>query len=724
MTSAVSRLGTLESKLATSVVFSSGKRKRTGWVCARCRNRRNSIQRRAYSDDTLPFPSFFSLPIERSEDQAPVRTVSYDPHRMPWGLGRKDRKARPSERQGMFEELEAAFTDVGHAPWITSQSDEMEEVEDALGLEDAESLEDAQSAPAKLDIDARPSFTYIYLDPSLLDVGYQMELGRALESNAPDMVARCLFAAAQKDDVDFIRSIPSSTFSECIYALRTSNFTRPLAIAHLEISEAMSKQLGLLPIHEVAWQHMQLLQEILGMRRNVSAKLTLADYRVLLRSASELGDRGLVESFWRKLHEDGFKPDTACYNAVMAASVQNGMHSAVTRHRVRVVPFHMLARSQPNLGSAFANYRIEQSGKGLGLKAQVVKTFGNMLRDGAIADEESFRQVMLAAAREGDIATVKSVLRKVWDIDVDALVIGQNETYVSHKQFAKDSTLQPSQNLLFVIAHAFGINNDVPTALRLVDFVARCYELEIDLRTWSQLFEWTFVLATPRTRSTDHENRSGQLPLQSVLNIWQTMVGPPYLVKPTMGMYNHLIKNLQERDWAPAIVEKMTEGQALYHESVKGKGAAWKALSRAVRSGGQVHDSRPLEALRRDFELTSLIERRNNLWVKRWLRILLSTLRTWIRRTTDDTTVQNIPQLLWQWRFYAPTRVRYENMGGIVEFDIRTPDEVMKANRSRELVRAEEAEVLQKVPLLIGAEWTRRRQVGGDYAGDDRGTLD
>lgn len=170
-----------------------------------------------------------------------------------------------------------------------------------------------------------------------------------------------------------------------------------------------------------------------------------------------------------------------------------------------------------------------------------------MLKDGAVANEESFRIVMTALAREGDLETVQSILHRMWNINVDGLRKGKDEEALKPKYMDPSNPLRPTANLLFTVAHAFGINNDIPIALRLVDFIARHYDLQIPRETWEQLFEWTFVLSLPRTgvKARTDGTREGELPQQAVANLWNTMTGTAYLIKPTMGMYNHLMRNLQ-----------------------------------------------------------------------------------------------------------------------------------------------------------------------------------
>jgi hypothetical protein len=382
----------------------------------------------------------------------------------------------------------------------------------------------------------------------------------------------------------------------------------------------------------------------------------------------------------------------------------------MNRHKVRVIPFYNLARQRERLGPGFTGYRIGEQG----VKAKVMQFFSDMLKDGAIANEESFRTVITALAREGDVATVKAILRRMWNIDVDGLQSGKDEATLKPKAMQHSHPLRPTANMLFTVAHAFGINSDIPTALRLVDFIARHYDLEIAKDTWNQLFEWTFVLSIPRTgvKANTDGTKKGQLPQQGLLNLWNTMTGAPYFIKPTMGMYNHLIRNLQNRDNVPLMYEKMREGIELYYAERRDAYEAFHAVEKQVQKAESHHShnhSTPLESLRCEYERLDLIRRRNHFWVRRWIRLLLSTMRARVGIDHEqDWCLREIPRILWEWRSFAGTagnNIRYEIAGGQVDFKIRDEEEVKAHKAFVQRIAERRRAVLDKVPLLLGDQW-------------------
>lgn len=662
-------------------------------------------QRRAYSDDSLRFTPF-GLSDEGSDNRESPRSLPQW-FRNPvgaWGRDIEETDASHEVLQGRDEDGDSDPNTPGdRVNQLWEQVEETEEVElDAQ--EEAATREGALS-----------STIGVKYEPFVNDFDYESELGTALLQGSADTVARCLLAAARNDDVAFIRSIPASTFSECIRLLQPSNTTAGLTSAHMEISENVAKVFGISAVDEIVWENGKLLREVKAIRNAAGVRSTLADYRMLLRAARDLGSRPMADNMWASMLHDEITPDTQCYNYYMAAIVFDEVHFAVNRQKLRVIPFHKLARSHSKLGRGFTAFRVGEHG----LKAKVIRFLNDMLRHGAIANEESFRVVMTALAREGDIETVKSILKRMWNIDVDGLQSGKDEEQLKPKNMEPSNPLRPSPDLLFTVAHAFGINNDIPTALRLVDFIARHYDLQISREIWSQLFEWTFVLSSTRTglKVPIDETKTGQLPKQGLLNLWNTMTGSPYFVKPTMGMYNHMIKNLQQRDTVPLMYEKICEGVELLQTSKQEAYRAFKDLERHVRRQEQtLHPPKaPTETLRRKYEHLDLIRKRDHFWARRWMRLLLSTISTRVLiDDSQDWALRMIPRILWDWKYLAGTQgnnIRYEIPGGQVEFQIRDEEEIQRHHAVRRLIEERRREVLDKVPLILGEEWVLPRKV-------------
>ena len=567
--------------------------------------------------------------------------------------------------------------------WERFESESAETV-DARPREQAEVDDEAQDASIPAD--------------SLLEVDYKNDLRHALGRKAPDLVTRCLFAAAQAHDMDFLGSIPAPVFSRILQLLEPSQFVAKLGNAHIELSTAMAGKMNIAPMREVAFEYNKTLLRVLKDRRMTGHLPTIEDYTLLLRSARSLGSHKMATIVWRSLLKDGLRPNTQCFNYYMASIVWNGVHSAGSRQKVRVIPFNMLARSATYRSSRHMNYRIGDGG----VKEDTMKAFGEMLAFGAVADHESFQTLITACARDGDIETVKAILQRVWGINVQAIMDGKDESTITPKTFSDHSPIRPQPSLLFALAHAFGINNDVASALRVVDFVARHYDLEITSETWAQLFEWTYVLA--EKRHPEAAENVGKIPIGSVLSLWNTMTGAPYFIKPTLGMYSRLIGNLTDRAWTSKIIEVMHEALPLHVADDQAANNARRRLAAAIKRGNS--DDGSIEVARQEWEYTRLICRRNNFWLRRWVRQVLTSLN--IRNVFDggkERFLDMLPQFLWDWRPYAPKEVRYETASGFVEIEFHAEHDTNRRAAVYEM-HVEQLQILRdKSRRYVGDDW-------------------
>lgn len=667
-------------------------------MCPQCAAGRVAVgQWRGYSDasltgDGLAFPRRENRSDElRLEEEAGLSSPLSQMRRS-WELRSNEASASAQCNTTTTEERVISAVEDG-SNVVSERLDQTEEI----------SRQDTQARAA-----TSSKRRFIPGDRALLDIDYASALPQALAANEPDMVARCLYAAQKENDLEFVQSLPRTTFLECIRVLQPSNFTLPLTSTHMDLSDAVAKQLGLTPIQHIVRQHSNVLKDMLAIRRRAGAAVGLPEYRMLLQSARDLGRPFSADRIWRDLLEDGVTPDTACYNALMGAHAWHGLHRASSRRSDRITPFSQLARQRSSPPPMFATYRVGEGG----IKEHVTRMFSSMLKDGAIADEESFRNVIIATAREGDMATVKAILRRIWDVDVDSLQASKPAaTVTTTKPLNENSPLAPNSKTLFALAYAFGINNDVPAGLRVVGDMAQRYNLSIDLNVWEQLFEWTFVLASMSTRTgvkaqTDG-SRTGQLPRSTALTLWESMTGAPYFVQPTMGMYNHLIKNLQDRAWPREIYAKMLEGRELSLANQAAARRALRVLERAVK--GDNSTGKSLETLRRKWEHADLVRKRDIVYCKRWLRLFLSTLRQFNRSdTSQDWALRETPRILWEWRAWAPTVVKYDVTGGVVELQIRTAEDIEVAQEVGAELKQKEESVAQQVPMFLAGSRTAK----------------
>ncbi|GAB1741237.1 hypothetical protein NU219Hw_g6478t1 [Hortaea werneckii] len=532
-------------------------------------------------------------------------------------------------------------------------------------------FESIENQTAMDDEEAAASVPLTYADPATSSssgapLDYVNLLPTAIAHESHHLIARCLRTALQHDDHTWIRSLPESTFTQILTLLSPSHTLGQHIETHTSISPALTSQLQITPLHEIVSEYSELLGTLFQIRWSQSTDdpstvpVTLPQYNLLLRAAATLGNRNLALRIWKKMttQPDHFSlpnavaPDIESYNALMSAVTFNRQLNPLTRYRHRVIPFHMHARNpevvrEVDRGIEFKGYSVSSAaaafggragGGGVGaegVKGKILRMLQGLLEQGVKANEETWRVVILAAAREGDLGTVEKVIARVWGVEVGRIGMegkeeestveesgkgGETATNQKHAKGGKGkgkesnpnnfipypptSPLHPTPALLTTLAHAYSINNALQTALKLVDHFSRCYALSIPHATWSELLEWTFVLSVPRTgqKAQYDGTKTGQLPLSAVGDLWGIMTGERsrtteteteeegkagkpegpaeqgrgYNVQPDMRMYDYLVKNLVLREMGPEVLRRMQEGRELYYHS--------KAAAREARA--------------------------------------------------------------------------------------------------------------------------------------------
>ena len=543
------------------------------------------------------------------------------------------------------------------------------------------------------------------IQPALDKIDYRTRWPHALQAEEPHWIAACLLAAARANDGVFLQSISQATFSHCIRLLCPQNFVPDLMETHLSITPHQANSIKLKPMRSICQDLRALLTEVVVARQRSGMSLTLSDYTMLLEAARDLGQRAWSSQIWESLSGEDFAPDVACYNYMMDACLSNARFQAATpRQRIRVIPLHMYYRERR--ASPFSDY---WAGPG-GLKSMVLDIFRAMLKQGVIANEESYSIVLMAGAREGDLALVRSLLRKIWGVEVESLMAGAPEESIPVKSFDSDSPLRPTSRLLFAVTHSFCINNDLPAALRVTDFLCRKYDIAVDNRTWAQLFEWASVLSLPRIgrQSKADGSKTGALYGRSLMSLWETMTGPPYHVQPTMTMYNQLLKNLANRARLPQFSDKMVEGVKLYLQTKDTRIEAKRAL-RAALADPTTHPA-SLPSLRRKWEQADVRFVRDARLIRRWVRLLCSSIHNQEHDPNihdHDWSLRELPRISWDLMHHCPRNLRYWAAAGRVEFELHTvPPELETARRYRGA--AEYQRLRRAVPLLFGDDWRVR----------------
>ncbi|KAH0265809.1 hypothetical protein KCU91_g11197, partial [Aureobasidium melanogenum] len=464
-----------------------------------------------------------------------------------------------------------------------------------------------------------------------------------------------VFRAAGDNSLDFIDSLPENTFTEILAHLEPkNNLSKPL-IPYSRLSSATVQQLHLPSSYQVIRRYLLNAVHILDQRRKSGRSLSVVDYSIILGFARWLGLKDIAVTFWKSMQADNVVPDLRCYNNFLGAIVSNLRHDPDARQNRRVTSFGMEARRKPNLSLRFAAYHV---GIG-GIKDSALELHREMLKSEIVPDEETFRLLILGVGREGDLDTVKKLLRQVWRIDVDAIVDGLEEEHSKHELgFLPTSLLHPTPFLVYAVAHVFSINNEIPAALKLVDHISQTYNVKVFDYVWQDLLNWTFVLSLPRQAS---KNEQALLPKASVQKLWEVMRNEPYNVRPTMDMYNKLIKSLFRQQKTRDMWHYMCEALPLYEAIRKETRSLNKTLNRVLKL------SQPVGTLEQKYHRSKLNEKASRLFLKRWVRLLLGSMRSWRRIDCSlHWSTRVIPKIILEWKDFMPSDVWYNIDAGRV----------------------------------------------------------
>ncbi len=491
-----------------------------------------------------------------------------------------------------------------------------------------------------------------------------------LQQKLPHELLPAVLDASQ--DPGYMKSLPSTTFVEILEVLHPRHFVADFKHIYKDLHPNQVEAFRTAEFHNISAAYTSKIREIIARRLHAGRDLEIEEWRSLLQWVAYVGDGVTALDIWIDMVNCKIRPDLICYNFYFMARCWSGASFPLERHRQRVIPKTLQLRQLRETGqSHLQRLRGFQVGPG-GLKDEITRMFAVMVNRGIMADAKTFGLLMTALSREGDLQGVKSVLKKVWEIDVDKILEG-DQVPVKPRNLSTESPLYPTTDTLYAIAHIYGSNNELPTALRLVDFVSRKYSIAIPPEVWDELLEWAHVLSSPRRALRREDGTSqGQLPLKSVESLWNTMVSAPYNIRPDMRMYNHYCSNLFKRQMLHAMLHQMRAGLALYRVQATEYAELRRlhAMSSAECSEQpNWRDHTKIELSHQKIALGALTEYRNFLMVSRWFRLLLGG-RRW-GGGSDRVMIwerQELPNAVREfWHFRPRPVIHYHIATGIVE---------------------------------------------------------
>ena len=502
-------------------------------------------------------------------------------------------------------------------------------------------------------------------------------LKHALKNARPHQVLKALANLIYRDGArytsNYLASLPSTTFSEILRCLDPKHFVNRHVELHMEISESQARRLSIPGVDESGYMKflsifLNQVSRIIEVRAQ-QHPLSLSDFKYLLKCARATGNTTVAQSVWKSItwksrnnSETTIKLDAECYNHYLATKCWSDTLNHCRRDKLRVLPSRMWLRSWSAPPWRFDGYSV---GPERGIKAQTAHIFRSMVESGISGNEETFCLMIVAMGREGDISAASNILKRVWDVDVDRILTEDESGVPPPRAYNRDSPFYPSEQLLFTIAHVWGNNNNIPAALRLIDYISRHYDVAIPIKVWNELLQWTYVISKRRnnkeTEMNPAEQKLGQLPPPATMSLWQTMTSKPYNVKPTLQMYSRLILNLFSR-------ERFLEAEKFMVQAFKASYSNLRDFQFAEKMYNSTPTTHPLAPQRaRDLYYTRLRVQRNQLYFRNWVDRYITLGCRSLRHHRPQFTSQTVPNILKMWEQFLPPVVTYKVAQGEVK---------------------------------------------------------
>ena len=522
------------------------------------------------------------------------------------------------------------------------------------------------------------------------------------------------------EDPKYLSSLPRTTISEILRLLDPHHLFDPvkylyrhLTPRNIDFLRGEARQ-----IDEIFTYYKSKIRSITDKLVADGRKLGLQDYKLLLNLARSMGDADGSVEVWNEMIKQQVKPDTICYNHYFEARCWEDIYYPMEKTKTRICSFYLnirrMGHNQPQTGTG--SERKDRLGYKVGpggVKQEVTSKFTEMIARGVRPDGKTYGLLMTAYSREGDLQAVRSILKSVWDVDVDAIMKSEDDS-MSPAAIQADSPLHPTPELLCTIAHIFGSNSELAVAMRIVDHISRRYFVAIDRETWRELLEWTFALSKLRSKQArDCGLHVGQLPPSSVERLWKIMTNHPYNIKPTIAMIDRVVRSCARRHQANQMIHHMRAGLKFHESSQHTYKKLRLSINRKTWSKGFFDESK--HRLQQMAQVSLLRKYRDFLLISRWFRLLLRRRRGY--RPEDRILIwerQTLPKAIGLFWHYRPLRgVSYLTASGKVEikYDNELQLKVGKGKKYQVSDLPVEADDQDPRPLSRFAQYLRKDEI-------------
>lgn len=477
--------------------------------------------------------------------------------------------------------------------------------------------------------------------------------------------------------------IPPNTFSEILRLLDPKHFFgrhKELLkdFSHRDLLDMRIDTIDDDGTHRAYTVYLWHLHRIIIKRRQKHS-MYLSDYKMLLKAAKFTGYQAVADLTWKSLISNQSQvmenrrilPDVECFNYYIATMCWSDILSPFHYHRLKVVPQYKAQRQWEVRPHQLNRHRL---GSNNGIKLSVSRLFREMSKTGLIGNEETFCLLLVSASREGDLETAGTILNRVWQIDIESNS-SNNSKNSKLNNLLPDSPLHPSQRLIRTVVHIYCINNDLPTAIRVMDQISRKFSIEISIQTWQDLLRWTSFFARKKGNAVNIEKgfAEGLLPPASMSQVWENMISEPYNVKPTLSMYNiyirHLLKNRQIGKAQVQIVEAHRLHIILARKVDRYRILFENSLTR------RKFDSTITSIRQRDFIFHRLKLRISRMYMRLWLNHLIFRPGHYLTKYHADWAFREVPNLVRKYKSFLRGKLAYPTYTGHVLLDTGKQEE-------------------------------------------------
>lgn len=503
------------------------------------------------------------------------------------------------------------------------------------------------------------------------------EVTRALTARSPEWLLQALDRVV--DDRAHMSSISGTQYTAILELLDPEFLVKDFQLAHYNLYKPYKMWIHEMDLKHTLDEYAKKMNKLMAARVDAGKALGIADFKALLKVARATGRRDMAEATWENMQRQGVGPDIDCFKHYMGAIVWNGYYAddgaeGKLRHTKSYYEAHKHGRT--TLFNDGCNFSLG----GSGIMNEVGRLAEQMSGRGIKGDQDTYIFQMIAAAREGRLDAVKSILYTKWGIDVDNA--SENDSQASQNEMdLKNSPLAVSPRLMHAIVHCFCANNDLATALKIVGFISRTGGLTIPSATWSLIFEWSFILSKRRYGRVAKE--TGQYPSpypeSSLLTVWQTMLSFPYKILPNPPMLNRLIARLYERGLKESFLTALSLSLGCQDSSRAASDAALKKVQKAVNRGWPEELVRPLRQKLRTLEI---LRKRNHKYIRRWVEQALA-LSLSPMNYAPYWESRGLLSLLRKCENYLPEVVSFYTVTGHVTFRSRTAEAVVVSKQQQ-----------------------------------------